>query len=122
MSADNDGWIRCSDRLPEENQMVYYFGPNIGIHIGKFDSTVQTQCCYEGPDGQLVYEDMPQRLVDAINHNKFVNNDWGVVDADDAPYWRPYDPERAKSWVPLPPRGYMRQIVDMLDAIKPDAE
>ena len=38
-----------------------------------------------------------------INHNKFLNNSWGVCDADDAPWWMPYDPERAKSWVPLPP-------------------
>lgn len=116
----DDGWIRAKGRLPEEGQMVYYFGPAIGIHIGTFDSTVQTQCFYEDEEGNRVYEDMPQRTIDAINHNKFINNDWGVVDADDAPWWRPYDPERAKSWVPLPPRGYMREIVAMLDAIKTD--
>lgn len=117
---ETDGWIRAKDQLPEEGQMVYYFGPDIGIHIGTFDSTVQKQCCYEDENGNLVYEDMPQRLVEMINHNKFLNNNWGVVDADDAPFWRPYDPERAKSWVPLPPRGYMREIVAMLDAVKVD--
>lgn len=97
------GWIRAKDSLPEQGQMVYYFGKMIGLHIGTFDATVQTQACHDGPNGELVYEDIPASIVAMINHNKFVNNDWGVVDADDAPWWRPYDEKRAKSWCPLPP-------------------
>jgi hypothetical protein len=98
------GWTRCSEQLPEPGQVVYYFGPYIGIGIGRFDPTIQTKSCYEDDDGNLVYQDMPQRLVDILNHNKFINvcNPW-VVDADDAPFWRPYDEEQAKGWCPIPP-------------------
>ena len=115
---EEDGWIRARDQLPEEGQMVYYFGPAIGIYIGTFDSKVETRGWTVDKNGEEILVDLPEQVVAAINHNKFRNNDWGVVDADDAPFWRPYDPERAKSWVPLPPRGYMREIVAMLDAIK----
>lgn len=97
------GWIRARLRLPKEGQEVYYFGPNIGIHIGKFDSTIETKCWVENEAGECVLEDLPEHVIAAINHNKFRNNDWGVVDTDDAPWWQPYNPERAKSWVPLPP-------------------
>lgn len=101
--AEDRGWLRSRAQLPEVGQIVYYFGPNIGIHIGRFDPTVETTCYYEGPDGNLVKEAMPQHIINKINHNKFINNNWGVVDTDDAPWWMPYDEERAKSWVPLPP-------------------
>lgn len=111
-------WIRCSDQLPEAGQVVYYFGPALGIHIGRFDPTVETKGWVENEAGESVLEDLPARVVAAINHNKFINNHWGVCDADDAPWWMPYDEKRAKSWCPLPPAGYMRDIVNMLDAIK----
>lgn len=100
---ENHGWTRCKDRLPEPGQIVYYFGPYIGIGIGRFDPTVETKCCHEDDNGNLVYEDMPQKLIDMINHNKFINTHFGVVDADDAPFWREYDPEYAKGWCPIPP-------------------
>lgn len=101
---DNASWLRASEQLPKQGQMVYYFGKNIGLHIGAFDATVQTKCWYDGPDGEPVYEDIPAHIAAKLNHNKFLNNnDWGVVDTDDAPWWRPYDEERAKSWCPLPP-------------------
>lgn len=103
LSAEERGWIRCRERLPEEGQIVYYFGPQIGLHIGRFDPTVQTKGWVENEAGESVLEDLPARVVAAINHNKFLNNDWGVVDADDAPWWMPYDAVRAKSWCPLPP-------------------
>jgi len=38
-----------------------------------------------------------------INHNKFVNTRFGVVDADDAPFWREYNEDYAKGWCPIPP-------------------
>jgi hypothetical protein len=102
-SASGRGWVRCRERLPEEGQMVYYFGHNIGLHIGRFDPTVETKCWVENEAGESVLEDMPERVINSINHNKFINNNWGVCDADDAPWWMPYDAERAKSWCPLPP-------------------
>lgn len=116
-AEEEHGWIRCRDRLPAEGQIVYYFGPQLGIHIGRFDSTVETKGWGVNAAGEEVLQDLPEHVIDAINHNKFINLDWGVCDADDAPWWRPYDEERAKSWVPLPPVGYMREIVSMLDAI-----
>lgn len=97
------GWISVSERLPTPGQEVYYFGPVIGLHIGKFDPTVETKGWAEGPDGEDIEVELPEQVVAAINHNKFRNNDWGVVDTDDCPWWMPYDPERAKSWCPLPP-------------------
>lgn len=97
------GWIHAREKLPEQGQEVYYFGPVIGIYIGKFDATVSTKGWTVDDSGEEVLVDLPERVVAAICHNKFHNNDWGVVDTDDAPWWRPYDPERAKSWVPLPP-------------------
>jgi hypothetical protein len=102
-SAEERGWIRCVDRLPEEGQIVYYFGHPVGLHIGRFDPTVETKGLTMNEAGEEVIVDLPDDVVNAINHNKFINNDWGVCDADDAPWWMPYDAERAKSWVPLPP-------------------
>lgn len=101
--AESWGWIRCRDRLPEEGQIVYYFGPQLGIHIGRFDPTVETKGWTTNEAGEDELVDLPERVINAINHNKFKNLDWGVCDADDAPWWMPYDAERAKSWVPLPP-------------------
>lgn len=103
LSAEERGWIRCCNQLPAPGQEVYYFGPDIGLHIGRFDPTVETKCWAMNEAGEEVLEDMPERVINAINHNKFINNDWGVCDADDAPWWMPYDAVRAKSWVPLPP-------------------
>lgn len=103
LSAEERGWIRCCNQLPAPGQEVYYFGPDIGLHIGRFDPTVETKCWVMNEAGEEVLEDMPERVINAINHNKFINNDWGVCDADDAPWWMPYDAVRAKSWVPLPP-------------------
>jgi hypothetical protein len=97
------GWIRCSDRLPEDGQIVYYFGHPVGLHVGVFDSTVQTKGYAVNEAGEEILEDLPEHVVRAINHNKFINRAWGVCDADDAPWWMPYDEERAKSWAPLPP-------------------
>ncbi len=103
MSAEERGWIRCRNQLPEPGQEVYYFGPDIGLHIGKFDPTVSTKGWTVNEAGEEVLVELPERVVNSINHNKFLNNSWGVADADDAPWWMPYDPERARSWVPLPP-------------------
>lgn len=103
LEAEERGWIRCCDRLPEKGQKVYYFGHPIGLHIGIFDPTVETKGRTENEAGEEVIIELPEEIVAAINHNKFINAAWGVCDADDAPWWLPYDEARAKSWVPLPP-------------------
>lgn len=103
MTPEERGWVKARDQLPEQDQMVYYFGPQIGLHIGRFDATVNTKGWVTNEAGEDVLEDLPERVAAAINHNKFLNNSWGVVDTDDCPWWMPYDPERAKSWCPLPP-------------------
>ena len=64
---ENHGWTRCKDQLPELGQIVYYFGPYIGIGIGRFDPTIQTQCYHEDENGNLVVEEMSQKLI-GINH------------------------------------------------------
>lgn len=47
----------------------------------------------------------------------FTNNVFGVVDACDAPRWRPYDPEHAKGYAPMPPYDYIKQIAEELELI-----
>jgi hypothetical protein len=100
---ENHGWTKCTDQLPEPGQIVYYFGPYIGIGIGRFDPTIETKAWVENEKGEAVLEDMPTRVINSINHNKFINTHFGVVDADDAPFWREYNPEHAKGWCPIPP-------------------
>jgi hypothetical protein len=104
--TDRLGWRNSHKNPPEVGQEVYYFGPNIGIGIGRYH--------YEE---QRIVSEKGNRDIELCPHI-FTNNHWGVVDACDAPYWQPYDPERAKSWCPVIPVGHMREIVDMLDAIK----
>jgi hypothetical protein len=101
--ANRRGWVHASQRLPEPEQTVYYFGSMIGLYVGRFDPTVETQCWVQNEAGEDVLEAMPPDIAAKINHNKFRNNNWGVVDTDDAPWWMLYDAERAKSWCPLPP-------------------
>jgi hypothetical protein len=102
-TAEERGWIRCVDRLPEEGQKVYYFGHPVGLNIGTFDPRVQTKALAENDAGEEVVVDLPAEVIAMINHNKFINAAWGVCDADDAPWWMPYDEEKAKYWVPIPP-------------------
>lgn len=82
------GWLHTGATLPTDGQSVYYFGPAIGLHIGTYRYA---------PD-------------DNYSHHLFHNADWGVVDRMDAPWWRPYDPERAKAWVPLPPPQFTKGL------------
>lgn len=94
-------WIDSHKNPPAVGQEVYYFGINIGIHIGKY---IYEERSIPRKDGSEI----------KLCPHVFVNNDWGVVDACDAPRWIPYDAERAKSWVPLPPLEYMQEIMDEL--------
>jgi len=91
----------CSHKNPPEvGQEVYYFGPHIGIGIGHYRYEEQVIKSEKGhPDIQLC-------------PHIFTNNSFGVVDACDAPFWLPYDAERAKSWCPIIPEQYTKDLYD----------
>jgi hypothetical protein len=72
-------WIATNYYLPEEGQKIYYFSPQVGIFRGEFHV-------------------IPSSFA---NPNKFSSNH-GVLDADDVPYWMPYD-HGLKDMIPLPP-------------------
>ncbi len=114
-TVDRFGWRNSHKDSPAMGQEVYYFGPNIGIGIGRYSYEENRSFRPYSYDeaGVKVYDDKEIELCPHI----FTNNKWGVVDACDAPRWQPYNPERAKSWSPMPPVGYIRQIVHDLDAI-----
>lgn len=81
-------WRHALKELPEDGQQVYYFGPDIGLWVGHYKYS---------PD-------------DMVSPHLFLNMNWGVVDRMDAPYWMPYDAERAKSWCPLPPEPLVGKV------------
>lgn len=76
---DTRKWIATNYYLPEEGQKIYYFSPQVGIFRGEFHV-------------------IPSSFA---NPNKFSSNH-GVLDADDVPYWMPYD-HGLKDMIPLPP-------------------
>jgi hypothetical protein len=76
-------WNKSNKNPPEPDQKVYYFGPKIGIGIGHYKKA-----------------------------HVFTNLHWGIVDACDAPYWLPYDEKQAKSWVPIVPKKYTKNLYD----------
>lgn len=84
-------WNNSHKNPPEVGQKVYYFGENIGIGIGHYS-----------------YDERQFNLCKHI----FTNTNWGVVDACDAPFWLPYDEERAKSWCPIIPEEYTKGLYD----------
>ena len=103
-------WNNSHKNPPESGQKVYYFGPNIGLWIGHYsyeDERSFTPYYYD-ENGVKVYE---EKVVELCPH-VFTNVDTGVCDACDAPYWLPYDEERAKSWCPIVPKEYTKGIYD----------
>lgn len=101
---ENHGWTCCKDKLPKPGQIVYYFGPYIGIGIGRFDQTVNTKgWTIDNETGEEILVDLPESVTNTLNHNKFINNRFGVVDTDDAPFWQDYNEDRAAGWCPIPP-------------------
>lgn len=96
-------WNNSHKNPPKPGQEVYYFGPDIGIGIGTYK--------YEEHTLNLEGSDKKVELCPHI----FTNNNWGVVDACDAPYWLPYDSERAKSWCPIIPKEYTKDLYDWMD-------
>jgi hypothetical protein len=91
-------WNNSHKNPPENNQKVYYFGPNIGIGIGH----------YNYKEGRVLHLNREIELCPHV----FTNVNWGVVDACDAPFWLPYDEERAKSWCPIIPEEYTKGLYD----------
>jgi len=93
-------WFNSHKNPPKVGQKVYYFGSNIGIGIGNYSyDTDQHMTMKDG------------KRVDLCPH-LFRNVIWGLVDACDAPFWLPYDEERAKSWCPIIPEEYTKGLYD----------
>jgi len=103
-------WFNSHKNPPSEGQKVYYFGPNIGIGIGYYS--------YH-PDRKMetyYYNENNEKAVDKtieICQHVFTNQSkpW-TCDACDAPFWLPYDEERAKSWCPIIPEEYTKGLYD----------
>lgn len=85
-------WNKSHTNPPEQGQKVYYFGENIGIGIGHYR-----------------YEENSVNGQPLCPH-LFQNVNFGIVDACDAPYWLPYDEERAKGWCPIIPEEYTKGL------------
>lgn len=92
-------WNNSHKNPPEIGQKIYYFGPNIGIGVGYY--SYQERTLYAETD----------KPIELCPH-LFENVDWGLVDACDAPFWLPYDEERAKSWCPIIPEKYTKDLYD----------
>lgn len=103
-------WNNSHKNPPKVNEKVYYFGPNIGIGIGHYSFVEQRSFKPYSYDktGEKVYDDEEISLCPHI----FTNVGFGVVDACDAPFWLPYDEERAKSWCPIIPEKYTKGLYD----------
>jgi hypothetical protein len=72
-------WISISERKPEENQKIYYFGDHLGMFRGEY-----------------FYDETSKG-----NPHKFYS-EHGIVDADDISHWMPYD-HGLKDIIPFPP-------------------
>ena len=103
-------WNNSHKNPPTVGQKVYYFGPNIGLWIGHYtyEDGRSFNPYYYNDDGQIVYEDKKVELCPHI----FTNTRFGFCDACDAPYWLPYDEEKAKCWCPIIPPEYTKGLYD----------
>jgi hypothetical protein len=81
-TVDRFGWRNSHKDSPTMGQEVYYFGPNIGIGIGRYSYEENRSFRPYSYDeaGVKVYDDKEIELCPHI----FTNNKWGVVDACDA--------------------------------------
>ena len=103
-------WNNSHKNPPEIGQKVYYFGPNIGLWIGNYSFIEERSFnpyCYD-ENNIKIYEKKAVTLCPHI----FTNVTFGVCDACDAPYWFPYDEERAKSWCPIIPKEYTKDLYE----------
>lgn len=102
-------WNKTHKNPPQVGQKVYYFGPNIGLFIGTYSYTEGSfKPYYYDENNVKVYEDKEIQICPHV----FTNADAGVCDGCDAPYWLPYDEEKAKSWCPIIPKEYTKDLYD----------
>jgi hypothetical protein len=102
-------WNNSHKNPPEVGQKIYYFGPNIGIGIGHYSYEKRIMVPYTyNEKNEKEYTNKEIELCPHIFTNLF----FGVVDACDAPFWLPYDEERAKSWCPIIPEEYTKGLYD----------
>ena len=102
-------WNNSHKNPPKQGQKVYYFGPHIGIGIGHYAYEEGRHFYpYFYEHSMKLYED---KKVELCPHT-FKNVDFGFVDACDAPFWLPYDEERAKGWCPIIPTEYVKGLYD----------
>ena len=57
------------------------------------------------------------KVIDICEH-VFINVNNGVCDACDAPFWLPYDEEKAKGWCPIIPEQYTKDLYENDIALK----
>jgi len=102
-------WNNSHKNPPKEGQKVYYFGPNIGLWIGYYsyhnDRKIETYSYNENNSP------VTEKVIDVCPH-VFTNVNNGVCDACDAPFWLPYDDEKAKSWCPIIPKEYTKGLYE----------
>jgi len=104
-------WNNSHKNPPAVGQKIYYFGPNIGIGIGHY-SFIEKRSFnpyYYDENGVKVYEEKEINLCPHVFTNQA--KPW-TCDACDAPFWLPYDEERAKSWCPIIPEKYTKGLYD----------
>lgn len=91
-------WNNSHTNPPKVGQIVYYFGPNIGLWVGTYKYEEQ-KVKHMGKDVSL------------CPHLFFPLDNIGVCDACDAPYWLEYDEEREKQgWRPIIPENYTQDL------------
>lgn len=92
-------WNNSHKNPPQSGQIVYYFGPNIGIWVGTYTYKINGITKDNG------------EFVELCPHLFSPLNSFGVVDACDAPYWLEYDAKReSEGWRPIIPESYTRDL------------
>lgn len=95
-------WLDSHTNPPNpEGQIVYYFGPNIGLWVGhyKYEPNGITQ-------GNGKYIELCPHLFRPLDGH-------GLVDACDAPFWMPYDEQlERQGWRPIVPHPYTKDLYD----------
>lgn len=98
-------WNNSHKNPPKSGDTVYYFGPNIGLWVGKYEYKPN-----------FVTHQRTGKPIELCPHLFTPINNWGIVDACDAPWWAPYDPENeSKGWRPIIPENYTRDLYDNND-------
>ena len=102
-------WNNSHKNPPEVGQKVYYFGPNIGLFIGHYfyHQNRKIETYYYDENNEKIVD----KVIDVCEHI-FINVNNGMCDACDAPFWLPYDEEKAKSWCPIIPEEYTKGLYD----------